>query len=249
MRVERTRGVRSRALASDTFARGLEAWTSNPAVARVLPRAGMTRDALGAPESSRGTRCGASSPARPRALLEFSEGDQPSECFHSAALLLCPLRTPPRAPRQAERARDVRRSRLWPSLDARDRAGVAHGATLDSPSLFETTARVTAVSFGSARQDDTRVNRKRARASSSPERPHATTASAPSRVTRDPSPSRRDATARAEPSSPRNGSETALRPRVRPRPGGARSRCSASTSPRLRRRESGSRVRPTTCPR
>ena len=42
--------------------------------------------------------------------------------------------------------------------------GVAHGATLDSPSLFETTARVTAVSFGSARQDDTRVNRKRARA-------------------------------------------------------------------------------------
>ena len=84
--------------------------------------------------------------------------------------------------------------------------GVAHGATLDSPSLFETTARVTAVSFGSARQDDTRVNRKRARASSSPERPHATTASAPSRVTRDPSPSRRDATARAEPSSPRNGS-------------------------------------------
>ena len=82
----------------------------------------MTRDALGAPESSRGTRCGASSPARPRALLEFSEGDQPSECFHSAALLLCPLRTPPRAPRQAERARDVRRSRLWPSLDARDRA-------------------------------------------------------------------------------------------------------------------------------
>ena len=82
----------------------------------------MTRDALGAPESSRGTRCGASSPARPRALLEFSEGDQPSECFHSAALLLCPLRTPPRAPRQAERTRDVRRSRLWPSLDARDRA-------------------------------------------------------------------------------------------------------------------------------
>ena len=79
--------------------------------------------------------------------------------------------------------------------------GVAHGATLDSPSLFETTARVTAVSFGSAR-----VNRKRARASSSPERPRATTASAPSRVTRDPSPSRRDATARAEPSSPRNGS-------------------------------------------
>jgi len=79
--------------------------------------------------------------------------------------------------------------------------GVAHGATLDSPSLFETTARVTAVSFGS-----TRVNRKRARASSSPERPRATTASAPSRVTRDPSPSRRDATARAEPSSPRNGS-------------------------------------------
>ena len=78
--------------------------------------------------------------------------------------------------------------------------GVAHGATLDSPSLFETTARVTAVSF------DTRVNRKRARASSSPERPRATTASAPSRVTRDPSPSRRDATARAEPSSPRNGS-------------------------------------------
>lgn len=84
--------------------------------------------------------------------------------------------------------------------------GVAHGATLDSPSLFETTARVTAVSFGSARHDDTRVNRKRARASSSPERPRATTASAPSRVTRDPSPSRRDATARAEPSSPRNGS-------------------------------------------
>ena len=82
--------------------------------------------------------------------------------------------------------------------------GVAHGATLDSPSLFETTARVTA--FGSARQDDERVNRKRARASSSPERPRATTASAPSRVTRDPSPSRRDATARAEPSSPRNGS-------------------------------------------
>ena len=87
--------------------------------------------------------------------------------------------------------------------------GLADGAALDSLSLFETTARVTAVSHGSARRPKhatTRVTRKRARASSSPERPRATTASAPSRVTRDPSPSCRDATARAEPSSPRNGS-------------------------------------------
>ena len=76
--------------------------------------------------------------------------------------------------------------------------GVADGPALDSLSLFETTARDTTVSFAS---------RKRARASSSPERPHATTSSpAPSRVTREPLSSPRDATARAEPSSRRNGS-------------------------------------------
>ena len=87
--------------------------------------------------------------------------------------------------------------------------GVADGPALDSLSLFETTARVTAVSFASARHDDAtrRATRKRARASSSPERPHATTSSpAPSRVTREPLSSPRDATARAEPSSRRNGS-------------------------------------------
>ncbi len=88
--------------------------------------------------------------------------------------------------------------------------GVADGPALDSLSLFETTARVTAVSFASvARHDDAtrRATRKRARASSSPERPQATTSSpAPSRVTREPLSSPRDATARAEPSSRRNGS-------------------------------------------
>ena len=77
--------------------------------------------------------------------------------------------------------------------------GVADGPALDSLSLFETTARVTAVSFASARHDDAtrRATRKRARASSSPERPHA----APLPLS-----SPRDATARAEPSSRRNGS-------------------------------------------
>ena len=89
--------------------------------------------------------------------------------------------------------------------------GLADGAALDSLSLFETTARVTAVSHGSARRPKhatTRVTRKRARASSSPERPHATTsASAPTHATRDPTLSHRDATARTVPSSRRNGSE------------------------------------------
>lgn len=90
-------------------------------------------------------------------------------------------------------------------------SGVADGPALDSLSLFETTARVTAVSFASARHDDAtrRAKKKRGRASSSPERPHATHASsspAPSRVTREPLSSPRDATARAEPSSRRNGS-------------------------------------------
>ena len=88
-------------------------------------------------------------------------------------------------------------------------SGVADGPALDSLSLFETTARVTAVSFASARHDDAtrRAKKKRGRASSSPERPHATTSSpAPSRVTREPLSSPRDATARAEPSSRRNGS-------------------------------------------
>jgi len=85
--------------------------------------------------------------------------------------------------------------------------GVADGPALDSLSLFETTARVTAVSFASARHDATRrATRKRARASSSPERPQTTTSPAPSRVTREPLSSPRDATARAEPSSRRNGS-------------------------------------------
>lgn len=80
-------------------------------------------------------------------------------------------------------------------------SGVADGPALDSLSLFETTARVTAVSFASARHDDATRGRgrKRARAFSSPERP-------PSRVTRAPLSSPRDATARAEPSSRRNGS-------------------------------------------
>ena len=86
--------------------------------------------------------------------------------------------------------------------------GVADGPALDSLSLFETTARVTAVSFASCGRDATRrAKKKRGRASSSPERPHATTSSpAPSRVTREPLSSPRDATARAEPSSRRNGS-------------------------------------------
>ena len=93
--------------------------------------------------------------------------------------------------------------------------GVADGPALDSLSLFETTARVTAVSFGSARHDDTRVNRKRARASSSPERPHATTASAPSRVTRDPFRGE-DGSARAV-ASRREGDGSRVRPTTCPR--------------------------------
>ena len=116
-----------------------------------------------------------------------------------------------RASRDAESAaRDLRAelsSARAEAVTARAEAATARATVeVERRRLDETTARVTAVSFGSARHDDTRVNRKRARASSSPERPRATTASAPSRVTRDPSPSCRDATARAEPSSPRNGS-------------------------------------------
>jgi hypothetical protein len=145
-------------------------------------------------------------PPRPHDLTASLEFSEEAESFHdllSCAFSPAHLRAPRGEPSAPAMSAEVASGQASTRASA---PGVADGPALDSLSLFETTARVTAVSFGSARQDDTRVNRKRARASSSPERPHATTASAPSRVTRDPSPSRRDATARAEPSSPRNGS-------------------------------------------
>jgi hypothetical protein len=145
-------------------------------------------------------------PPRPHDLTASLEFSEEAESFHdllSCAFSPAHLRAPRGEPSAPAMSAEVASGQASTRASA---PGVADGPALDSLSLFETTARVTAVSFGSARHDDTRVNRKRARASSSPERPHATTASAPSRVTRDPSPSRRDATARAEPSSRRNGS-------------------------------------------
>jgi hypothetical protein len=146
-------------------------------------------------------------PPRPHDLTASLEFSEEAESFHdllSCAFSPAHLRAPRGEPSAPAMSAEVASGQASTRASA---PGVADGPALDSLSLFETTARVTAVSFGSARHDDTRVNRKRARASSSPERPHATTSSpAPSRVTREPLSSPRDATARAEPSSRRNGS-------------------------------------------
>jgi len=137
-------------------------------------------------------------PPRPHDLTASLEFSEEAESFHdllSCAFSPAHLRAPRGEPSAPAMSAEVASGQASTRASA---PGVADGPALDSLSLFETTARVTAVSFAS---------RKRARASSSPERPHATTSSpAPSRVTREPLSSPRDATARAEPSSRRNGS-------------------------------------------
>jgi hypothetical protein len=148
-------------------------------------------------------------PPRPHDLTASLEFSEEAESFHdllSCAFSPAHLRAPRGEPSAPAMSAEVASGQASTRASA---PGVADGPALDSLSLFETTARVTAVSFASARHDDAtrRATRKRARASSSPERPHATTSSpAPSRVTREPLSSPRDATARAEPSSRRNGS-------------------------------------------
>jgi hypothetical protein len=148
-------------------------------------------------------------PPRPHDLTASLEFSEEAESFHdllSCAFSPAHLRAPRGEPSAPAMSAEVASGQASTRASA---PGVADGPALDSLSLFETTARVTAVSFASARHDATRrATRKRARASSSsPERPHATTSSpAPSRVTREPLSSPRDATARAEPSSRRNGS-------------------------------------------
>ena len=189
-------------------------------------------------------------PPRPHDLTASLEFSEEAESFHdllSCAFSPAHLRAPRGEPSAPAMSAEVASGQASTRASA---PGVADGPALDSLSLFETTARVTAVSFASARHDDAtrRATRKRARASSSPERPHATTSSpAPSRVTREPLSSPRDATARAEPSSRRNGSGD--RASTANANGGALSRFSAWTwaSPRLRR-ENGSRVWATTRP-
>ena len=151
-------------------------------------------------------------PPRPHDLTASLEFSEEAESFHdllSCAFSPAHLRAPRGEPSAPAMSAEVASGQASTRASA---PGVADGPALDSLSLFETTARVTAVSFGSAghpKDATTRATRKRARASSSPERPHATTsASAPSHATREPTPSRRDATARVfSPSSPRNGSE------------------------------------------
>lgn len=142
-------------------------------------------------------------PPRPHDLTASLEFSEEAESFHdllSCAFSPAHLRAPRGEPSAPAMSAEVASGQASTRASA---PGVADGPALDSLSLFETTARVTAVSFASSR----RATRKRPRASSSPERPHATTSSpAPSRVTREPLSSPRDATARAEPSSRRNGS-------------------------------------------
>ena len=148
-------------------------------------------------------------PPRPHDLTASLEFSEEAESFHdllSCAFSPAHLRAPRGEPSAPAMSAEVASGQASTRASA---PGVADGPALDSLSLFETTARVTAVSFAFARHDDAtrRATRKRARASSSPERPQATTSSpAPSRVTREPLSSPRDATARAEPSSRRNWS-------------------------------------------